>query len=169
MTAIDTNQMIQFSIVGTDGKSHQYVAPYMLAGDEGIDVSLWFLANMGSLATSLLPVLKGAIETWAPTGSVKDIMDKDLGELWGILSQGITAETLAGASKELRAALLSKEAKHILRALFRGVARDGVPMSDPVFAMAYRGNWFELYTAAWRIVAANGFFPSLGTLTSGPE
>ncbi len=144
---------IEFDCTGSDGASHHYRVPYKTADDRGIEISLWFLANLGSLVTGLVPVLKGVIERYASEGSAA--LDAGLFES---LAENLTTETLAGVAKELRMALITPEARGIVKDLVAGGMRDDVSIQSTM-AITYRGNWTEFYTAVWRLVVANGFFP----------
>jgi len=167
-----TATMIEFVTKDAEGAAHSYVIPFKTADDRGIEISLWFLANLGSIATGLVPMLKGAIDAWLKqTGAttISELLDADASQIWTSLAEGLTPDAISGVAKELRSALLSKDAVPIIRDLFNGGSRDNVPLVPATIMMNYRGNWIEFYSAVWKVVLANGFFPWPNTskITSG--
>jgi hypothetical protein len=147
-------QPFEFTARDAQGAEHHYSCPY-IPTEEGIDISLWLLANLGSLVSGILPDIIGKL---ADGGSVADV---DLGSAF-------SSESLTAAGSQWKAALLSPDARRILKILLRYGARDGAPLAS-AWQAAYQGNYGEMIIAAFEIIKANRFFsfpgmsPSAGT------
>lgn len=162
--------MATFTLNDADGKPHRYnVTPH--PADEGVDLSLWFLAHLGGMVTGLLPALRGVLADLIgdqPAGTVSEVLDVtiDPAKILESLGRALGPDAGEAVARELRTALLSREAKPVLMGLFKYAIRDEAKVPT-VFALAYQANYLEMWQAAWRIIGVNGFFGWRSTSTTG--
>lgn len=152
----------QFTLTDAEGKEHPYVVGYHSA-DEGIEISLWLLAHSGAIATGLVPAVRDAVASLiGDADKVSAVLDVDASTAWAALSGALGSVSLEAVGTEWRKALLSPEARAILKTLFRHATRDGLDVGQG-FGRMYAANYLEMYQAAVAIIKANRFFPWPGT------
>lgn len=152
-----------FTVPDADGVEHTYLVNAHPA-EEGIDLSLWFLAHLGGLFSGLLPALVSGGRKLLEEGggTVSGVLDDPnaAARLFGVLADALGPDAGATVAREIRTALLAPSAKPMLLALFKYARRDGNPI---IFTRDFQANYLEMYRSAWAIVQVNGFFGWRGT------
>lgn len=145
--------MEQFQLEGSDGETHEYRVNLHPASDGArIAIKLYSLAGepIGEL-----------IQTYVKSEGLD--LDSEDG------AQAIMAELdFAEVAGHVREALVRLDTDDLLKSLFQNVKRDGEDMANRTyFDQAYRGNYGEMFKAAWRVIKVNGFLHSFGTFMGG--
>ena len=125
-----------FELKDADGQPHTYlVVPH--PPDEGQRI-LWTL-----MAGGVEPLAAAAGGLLAKGGTLAELMDQDLGDLFGDLDW-------ASVGKGLKSTLVSGDMPGLTKQLMRHTLRDGRELADPaVFAGAYQRNYWEMTRALW--------------------
>lgn len=141
-------QTTEFRLEDVDGEEHVYDVA-LHPGSEGQAVAT-------KLAALLSQPLAEAIQAFADR---EDLSADD--EAVELLEELDTAEV----ASHLKATLLELDSWSFFQEIFAYTDRDGEKLStQTTFDEAYRGNYGELVEAAWKVIEANRFLHSLGTL-----
>lgn len=142
---------IEFKVADGDGDMHDYIVT--LHGVDGLPIVMALAAEVGPTLLGALASSPAVLQKAFKAMSSPD-HDVQISELIGDLN-------LPAAAAELRTALADpRKSARLIRDIMHHAIRDGEKMRDDAkFATAYRGNWFELLQATWRIVQENRFFP----------
>lgn len=152
----------EFDIKDAQGVPHHYVMGYH-GFEDGADVSLWLIANCGSMVGTMLPALKQATSSlMQEAGTVEALLSMDAGRAFEGLADALGSVPPEAFAAELRRSLAG--AKPMLRVIFKHAARDGLPVLANLDTI-YRANFWEMYQAAFEIIKANRFFPLPSTFS----
>jgi len=134
-----STEVHEFRLTDRDGTEHAYTLALHDAM-AGAKLTAALTAAAAEPIAALAPLAEGGLDR-AWTEVLRDLDPTSIG-------------------RAVRDAIASLDTDRVLPELFRHVLRDDKKLSDSgAFNAAYRGNYGELYRAAWEIVRANGFFP----------
>ncbi len=141
---------ITFELTDHAGRSHAYHSGY-LAAEEGLDIALRLIAVGAEPFAALL-------------GNDAGAMKAALGDGGAALGATVDVKALATQVRSTLLALPRGEGVALIRRIMAPAARDGRALANAAdFDAAYRGNYAELFSAAWKLIAANRLFPGLAT------
>lgn len=159
--APDGSPMLTFHLTDAQGARREYITTLHPArAGQGIMFQLLALAaEPGTRLITLamdMPEVIGAIQAHLK-GEDEGAGDFDLQE-------AVSGVDWVQIGSDLRKTLGDPRLAPLVFKLFEFTIRDGADVSQGhAFDMAYRGNYVELLTAAWRIISFNRFFPLPGT------
>lgn len=142
-----------FELEGEDGEMHSYKVD-LHPGSKGarLAIKLYSLAGepIGELIQTYMKVEN--IDLDSENGAQRLLSEVDFSDV----------------AKHVRAALTKLDTDELIDDVFCYTRRDGQDLSKRTyFDQAYRGNYGELFRAAWKIVQANGFLSSFATFMGG--
>lgn len=136
--------IISFEVNDFEGKPHRYET-VLIPASEGMTLSFELVSALGEPLMAALGDLD--VDPDDPQASI------DLVAV-GKAFRSLDAQGLSRLSGQL----------------CQNTSRDGLALSNKhEFDKAYRGNYWELYQALWRVIQENRFLPLLDTFGSLPE
>lgn len=145
---------ITFELTGADGKSHSYVCTPHPAG-EGTALMLDLMGIAGEPLARIIESKGAQLIEQFMGGEIS--LDSNVSEL----VQGVEWARLA---RDVRSAIAVSGGAKLFVEILKYTHRDGVPLTQAGFDIAYQQNYGELIQAVAHVVKANGFLGFIGSL-----
>lgn len=155
---------MDFTLTGADGAEHSYTV-VLHPAREGQRITF-------RLVGAAADPLGRLVAAWAKMDDAQVALAQGVAGLVKAeidINKVVESVDWSQVGADVRALLWHESMTDIVCDIFAHTIRDGAPMSNgTAYDKAYRGNYWELMQAAWRIVQANGFFPLSSIFEAGP-